>query len=169
MSIEKVLDTLNKLERMHRSLLELGTKKTEIIKANDMEQLTEILKTEQAHVAAIETLEQQRQMLVTDYFQAKGIATADMPTVTQLIEVASAEEKPELAAIRDRLLTVVDELKNVNTLNQKLVMQSLQYINFSLDLLQPNRSAQSSTFNYSGAEVRGTSAVGKKSYFNSEV
>lgn len=169
MSIEKILDTLNKLERMHRSLLELSTKKTEIIKANDMEQLTEILKTEQAHVAAIETLEQQRQMQVIEYFQAKGIAGSDKPTVTQLIEVATAEEKPELAAIRDRLLAVVDDLKKVNTLNQKLVMQSLQFVNFSLDLLQPNRAAQLNTFNYSGAEVRGTSAVGKKSYFNSEV
>lgn len=168
MSVEKILDTLNKLERMHRSLLELSTKKTEIIKANDMEQLTAILKTEQAHVAAIETLEQQRQMLVIEYFQAKGMKSADQPTVTQLIEVATAEEKPELAAIRDRLLAVVDELKKVNTLNQKLVMQSLQFINFSLDLLQPSRAAQTNTFNYSGAEVRGTSSVGKKSYFNSE-
>ena len=168
MSIEKIIDTLNKLERMHRSLLELSTKKTEIIKENDMEQLTEILKSEQAHVAAIETLEQQRQKLVTEYLQAKGIENADNPTVTQLIDVATTEEKPELAAIRDRLLAVVDELKKVNALNQKLVMQSLQYINFSLDLLQPNRAAQSNTFNYSGAEVQGTSAVGKKSYFNSE-
>ena len=169
MSTEKILDTLTKLERMHRSLLELGTKKTDILKTNDMEQLTSILKTEQAHVAAIETLEQQRQAQVYDYLQAQGITNVDKPTVTQLIEVATAEEKPELAAIRDRLLHVVDELKEVNMLNQKLVMQSLQYINYSLDLLQPNRAAQSNTFNYSGAEVRGTGSVGKKSYFNSEV
>ena len=66
MSIEKILETLDKLERMHRSLLELSGKKTEILKANDMEQLNAILKTEQAHVAAIETLEQQRQMLVKE-------------------------------------------------------------------------------------------------------
>ena len=169
MSIEKILETLDKLERMHRSLLELSGKKTEILKANDMEQLNAILKTEQAHVAAIETLEQQRQMLVKEYLKANGVANADKPTVTQLIEVATAEEKPKLAAIRERLLAVVDELKKANSLNQKLVMQSLQFVNFSLDLLQPQRAAQSNTFNYSGAEVRGTSAIGKKSYFNSEI
>lgn len=168
MSIDKILDTLNKLERMHRSLLELSTKKTEIIKENDMEQLTEILKTEQAHVAAIETLEQQRQMLVTQYFEAKGIAIPNNPSITQLIDVVLDEEKPKLASIRDSLLVVVDELKKVNTLNQKLVMQSLQFINFSLDLLRPNEAVQSNTFNYSGAEVRGTNSVGRKSYFNSE-
>lgn len=168
MSIEKILETLEKQERMHRSLLELAHKKTDVLKANDMEQLSAILTTEQAHVAAIETLEQQRQQLVTEYFRAKGIQTADKPTVAQLIEAATTEEKPKLAATRERLLTVVDELKKANSLNQKIVIQSLQFVNFSLDMLQPQRATQSNTFNYSGAEVRGDQTVGKKSYFNTE-
>lgn len=169
MSIDQILETLDKLERMHRSLLELAYKKTDIIKANDMEQLNAILKNEQAHIAAIETLEQQRQKMVTDYLEAKGIAFTDAPTVAQLIEAANEDEKPKLAAVRERLLTLVNELKEANLLNQKLVMQSLQFVNFTLDMLQPQRSSQSNTFNYTGAEVRGTSSVGKKSYFNSEV
>ena len=73
MSIEKIVATLEKLEKMHKSLLELAIAKTEFIKINDMENLDKLIKNEQAHVAAIDKLEQQRQLMVTDYLRAKGI------------------------------------------------------------------------------------------------
>lgn len=167
MSLEKLILTLEKLEMMHKSLLELANKKTDLIKANDMEQLDELLKKEQAHVAAIETLEQQRQVMVTDYLRAKGIAFTDTPTVAQLIDEADGSEKQALQDVRERLMNLVTELKKQNGLNQKLVFQSLQYVNFSLDMLQPQRS-QTNTFNYSGSEVRGEGNAPKRSFYDSQ-
>ena len=167
MSVENIISTLEKLERMHKSLLELANKKTDFIKANDMEQMDELLKTEQAHVAAIETLEQQRQAMVTDYLQAKGIAFTDIPTVAQVIDATDGPEKQALQEVRERLVALLMELKKRNDLNQKLVFQSLQFVNLTLDMLQPQRQ-QASTFNYSGAEVRGETTVAKKSYYNSQ-
>ena len=67
MELSAVLSTLDKLEKMHRSLLEISLSKTEFVKANDISQLDSIIKTEQAHVAAIETLELQRQTQVKQY------------------------------------------------------------------------------------------------------
>ena len=167
MSVENIISTLEKLERMHKSLLELANTKTEFIKANDMEQLDHMLKTEQAHVAAIETLEQQRQAMVTDYLQAKGIAFTDIPTVAQVIDATDGPDKQALQAVRERLVASLTELKKRNDLNQRLVFQSLQFVNLTLDMLQPQRQ-QASTFNYSGAEVRGETTVAKKSYYNSQ-
>lgn len=167
MSVENIISTLEKLERMHKSLLELANTKTEFIKANDMEQLDHMLKTEQAHVAAIETLEQQRQAMVTDYLQAKGIAFTDIPTVAQVIDATDGPDKQALQAVRERLVALLTELKKRNDLNQRLVFQSLQFVNLTLDMLQPQRQ-QASTFNYSGAEVRGEVGIVKKSYYNSQ-
>ena len=167
MSVENIISTLEKLERMHKSLLELANKKTDFIKANDMEQIDELLKTEQAHVAAIETLEQQRQAMVTDYLQAKGIAFTDIPTVAQVIDATDGPEKQALQEVRERLIALLTELKERNDLNQKLVFQSLQFVNLTLDMLQPQRQ-QASTFNYSGAEVRGETNIAKKSYYDSQ-
>ena len=167
MSVENIISTLEKLERMHKSLLELANNKTEFIKANDMEQLNHILKTEQAHVAAIETLEQQRQTMVTDYLQAKGVAFTDIPTVAQVIDTTDGPEKQALQAIRERLVALVTDLKKRNDLNQKLVFQSLQFVNLTVDMLRPQHQ-QASTFNYSGAEVRGETTVAKKSYYDSQ-
>ncbi len=165
MSVEAICSTLIKLERMHKSLLELAFKKTEIIKAGDIEALDQMLKDEQAHVAAIDKLEQQRQKQVTDYLGAKGFASADNMTVADVIEAADQQtEKDTLSAVRDRLLKIINDLRQQNDLNQKLVFQSLQIVNFSLDALRP-RPEQ---INYSGNEVRGTNTMAKKSYFDSQ-
>lgn len=167
MTITTILETLTKLERMHKSLMELGKQKTEYVKVGDMEQLDALLKKEQMHVAAVETLEFQRQQQVKDYLQAKGIAVPETPTMTDVIEVTEGAEREQLVQMRESLLTVVNELKELNKLNQKLVMQSLQFVNFSLDLVKPQRH-QTNTFNYSGDEVRGQGTVGKKSYYDSQ-
>ncbi|MGY4794051.1 flagellar protein FlgN [Lysinibacillus fusiformis] len=165
MSIEVIFSTLTKLERMHKSLLELAFKKTEIIKVGDIQALDQMLKDEQAHVAAIDKLEQQRQIQVTEYLGAKGFAPTDKMTVADVIEAAEQEsEKETLSVVRNRLLLVIDNLRKQNDLNQKLVFQSLQFVNLTLDALRP-RPEQ---FNYSGNEVRGTNTVTKKSYFDSQ-
>ncbi|MDD1504000.1 flagellar protein FlgN [Lysinibacillus sp. CNPSo 3705] len=165
MSTEAIYSTLTKLERMHKSLLELAIKKTEIITVGNIEALDQMLKDEQAHVAAIDKLEQQRQKQVTDYLEAKGLASTDKATVADVIEAAEQQtEKDTLSAVRNRLLQMINDLKNQNDLNQKLVFQSLQFVNFTLDALQP-RPEQ---INYSGNEVRGTNTVAKKSYFDSQ-
>lgn len=165
MSIETICSTLTKLERMHKSLLELAYKKTEIIKTGDIEALNQMLKDEQAHVAAIDQLEQQRQIQVTEYLGAKGFAHSDKITVADVIEATEHEaEKEALTAIRNRLVLLVDDLRKQNTINQKLVFQSLQFVNLTLDSLRP-RPEQ---INYSGKEVRGTNTVAKKSYFDSQ-
>lgn len=165
MSVEAICSTLTKLERMHKSLLELAYKKTEIIKSGNIEALDQMLKDEQAHVAAIDKLEQQRQIQVTDYLEAKGFASTDKMTVADVIEAAEQQtEKDTLSAVRNRLMLIIEDLRKQNDLNQKLVFQSLQFVNLTLDTLRPRPEQM----NYSGSEVRGTNTVAKKSYFDSQ-
>lgn len=165
MSIEVICSTLEKLERMHKSLLELAFKKTELIKTNNMEALDQMLKDEQAHVAAIDKLEQQRQKTVTEYLEAKGFASSDNMTVADVIKVAEHEvDKQNLENVRNRLIRLIDDLRKQNNFNQKLVFQSLQFVNLTLDMLRP----QPEQINYSGSEVRGTNTIAKKTYFNSQ-
>ncbi|MGE7944133.1 flagellar protein FlgN [Lysinibacillus xylanilyticus] len=165
MSVEAICSTLTMLERMHKSLLELAIKKTEIITAGNIEALDQLLKDEQAHVAAIDKLEQQRQKQVTEYLGAKGFASTDKTTVANVIEAAEQQtDKDTLSAVRNRLLLIINDLKKQNDLNQKLVYQSLQIVNLTLGNLRP----QPEQINYSGSEVRGTNSMAKKSYFDSQ-
>ena len=166
MELSTILVTLEKLEKIHHSLYELASNKTNIVKSNQVEELDLILKAEQAHVAAIETIEQQRQVQVKQYLTNKEFSYTGMPTLAHLIE--AAHEDPmlaELKAQRERLIEAVEMLKVQNDLNQKLVFQSLQFINMSLNTMQPQQQEQ---VNYSDKEVLGQNTVSKKSYFDSQ-
>ncbi|WP_144509573.1 flagellar protein FlgN [Bacillus sp. FJAT-22090] len=163
MSIEKILQSLTKLEMLHKSLLEIAYKKTEAIKTGDMDSLNQLLKDEQAHVAGISQLEQQRQIEVTDYLRAKGFAPTDNPTVALVLEhTNSTEEKEQLGAARNKLLLTLETLKHQNDLNQKLTLQSLQFVNLTLDALRPKPDQ----INYSKSEVQSPSK--DKTYFDSQ-
>ncbi|BDH60789.1 hypothetical protein MTP04_09190 [Lysinibacillus sp. PLM2] len=165
MSVQSIITILERLEKLHKSLLELSYQKTEIVKKGDMAELDNMLKNEQSHVAAIETLEKQRQQVVSEYLNEKGIMQADKQTIVDVIEfVENEEERTQLQAVRNRLMLVVDDLRKQNELNQKLVFQSLQFVNMTLDLLRPKPDQ----INYSGKEARGDNAVQKKSYFDSQ-
>lgn len=164
MSIEAILQALHKLTTLHKSLLEIAYTKTEIIKIGDMDRLDQLLKDEQSHIAAISQLELQRQSAVTDYLQAKGIASVDNPTVAQVIEAAAnANDQEQLKKARNELLLVVDQLRHQNDLNQKLTFQSLQFVNLTLDLLKPRPEE----INYSNGNQRKTQAK-SKTYFDSK-
>ena len=163
MSIANIVATLEKLEKMHKSLLELAVTKTEYIKQGDMEQLDQLIKNEQAHVAAIDTFEQQRQKMVTDYLRAKGIALSDTPSVADVIEAAQHSEPTDaLVAVRERMVDLLGKLKRQNDLNQKMVFNSLQFVNITLDAMRPQ--PRSEQFNYSGAEVRGQTEIARRSF-----
>ncbi|QCR31491.1 flagellar protein FlgN [Lysinibacillus sp. SGAir0095] len=164
MSVQSIISILERLEKMHKSLLELSFHKTELVKKGDMEGLDTIIKNEQSHVAAIEVLEKQRQQMVTDYLRAKGIALADTPTVADVIEAAESDnERKRLEDIRNELMSVIADLSKQNDLNQKLVFQSLQFVNMSLDMLRPRPEE----INYSG-KTRSETATPKKSMFDSQ-
>ncbi len=163
MSIDNILQSLTKLDMLHKSLLEVAYKKTEAIKIGDMDSLNQLLKDEQAHVAGISQLEQQRQIEVTDYLRAKGIAPTDNPTVALVLENTNTdEEKAQLTKARNTLLLTLETLKNQNDLNQKLTFQSLQFVNMTLDMLRPKPDQM----NYSKNEVKGPSK--DKIYFDSQ-
>ena len=163
MSIDNILQSLTKLDMLHKSLLDIAYRKTEAIKTGDMDSLNQLLKDEQAHVAGISQLEQQRQLEVTDYLRAKGIAPTDNPTVALVLENTNTdEEKAQLTKARNNLLLTLETLKNQNDLNQKLTFQSLQFVNMTLDMLRPKPDQ----INYSQSEVKGPSK--DKVYFDSQ-
>lgn len=168
MALSTILNTLEKLEKMHRSLYDLALKKTDAIKVNDIESLDALIKSEQSHVAAIETLEQQRQQQVHTFLLEKQFSYEGVPTVANVIDASTGEELlPQVIQLRDRLVEVVGNLKSQNELNQKLVFQSLQFINVSLNMLRPQPQS-TDQLNYSDKEVRGENKVAKKSYFDSQ-
>lgn len=132
MSAEALTATMEKLLKLHKSLYELAVKKTDIIKTGDMDGLNQMLKDEQAHIAAISRLENEREKA------ANSIAPMlESPTVSDCLNILTQPDRLRLEAITKELAELVYELKEQNFLNQQLVHHSLQFVNVSMNLLRP--------------------------------
>ncbi|WP_438316038.1 flagellar protein FlgN [Sporosarcina sp. FA9] len=164
MSYSTILALLDNLEKLHRSLLRLAYDKTALIKSGDMEGLDQLLKDEQAHLAAITQMDEKRMAAVAEYLKDQGRSVPLHPTVANLLDAAPEVERQSLEEARDRLLHAIHDLKGQNDLNQKLTYQSLQFVNLSLDMIRP----QMESVTYSKNEVTGTKKSSEERTFDSQ-
>lgn len=132
MSEEKLIKTMETLLKMHRSLYEISLKKTEIVKKGDIDALNHIIQDEQAHIAAIKKLEKERQKMATVI-----VPDGDKPTLADCIQETAGQAKEELSRLRTELLDLISQIQQRNELNQQMLYQSLQFVNFSLNLVAP--------------------------------
>jgi hypothetical protein len=164
MSITTILVSLDNLVKLHRSLLRLAYDKTGLIKSGEMDELDQLLKDEQAHLAAIVQMDTKRQLDVAQYLTDQGRSVPLNPTVADLLEAAPETDREILEEARDRLLHAIHDLKGQNDLNQKLTYQSLQFVNLSLDMVRPRLEA----VNYSKTEINGKKVLKEQTTFDSQ-
>ncbi len=163
--VQAIVNSLNKLTKLHESLTKVAAEKTEYIKTEELDKLDERLKAEQSHLAAIRQTDREREEAVRAYAQKHGLSHS--PTVRELIEQTdSAIEKKLLTVSRDRLLHAIEALQRQNDLNQQLTYQSLQLVNYSLSMFRP---PSGETMNYSQEEVRGVKGKQKLGTFDSQI
>ncbi|MGE7876010.1 flagellar protein FlgN [Peribacillus muralis] len=136
MSVSSIIESLEKLIKLHKSFNHLAIRKTALLKANDTEAITALLIQEQKHIKAISQTDKEREVAVAEFLRANGKAgrPASIHGVTELTGPAEMEKLNRLKA---ELMEEVANLKERNTLNQQLIYQSLQFINVSLDMFRP--------------------------------
>lgn len=132
MSEEKMITAMEKLLKLHQSLYALALKKTEIVKTGDIDALNQIIKDEQAHIAAIDKFEKERQRLA-----AVMVPNAEQPSVADCIKACNPPGKETLGRLREALMDLILQIQQRNELNQQMLYQSLQFVNFSINLVVP--------------------------------
>ncbi|MEI5907600.1 flagellar protein FlgN [Bacillus spongiae] len=145
MSFQSLLTSLNHLTKLHRSLFELSVRKTDVVKEGNIDQLNELLKNEQKYLAAVQTVDKQRQQAVVSFLEEKGGTLLNTPTIKECVEYGNEIEKEQLLAEHEQLVYQMEQLKERNDLNQQLIYQSLQFVNLNISMLQP----QTETVTYS--------------------
>lgn len=141
MFAEKLVTVMEKLLKLHKSLYELALKKTDIVKIGDINALNQTLKDEQAHLAAINKLENDRQTIASSL-----VPRMAKPTIEECLTAAEINEtvRAHLTKIRTELLDVIAHLQQQNEFNQQMIYQSLQFVNLSIQLVMP----QPEEYNY---------------------
>ncbi|MGV2939769.1 flagellar protein FlgN [Mesobacillus sp. LC4] len=148
MSIHLLIESMQKLLKLHKSLLELSLKKTGILETEDIQALTQLLKEEQAHILAIEKIEVERRRAASDR------------NLSDLLEEMPEPHKGILEGISKELRDVITKIQEQNDLNTSLISQSLKFISFSMSIVEPPQD----DYNYGPNETGGQG----KSLFSSK-
>lgn len=159
---QKMFDLLTKQLKLNKSLLKMARQKTDILKQGDIGALNSMMKDEQAHIAAMNQLEEARRKEAAMLLSGQPIYYHE-PSLSDLLDRISGEEREQLRALQTELLQTIRELQERNALNQELIMQSLQFVNLNLDMLSPPTDMDA--YNYQKEE---TPPAYNRSLFNSK-
>ncbi|MCL2617439.1 MAG: flagellar protein FlgN [Defluviitaleaceae bacterium] len=134
--INELLTVLNEQAENYENLLALSHEKRQVLVQNDVKSLQKITNVENIIVGNNQRLEKQRVRITRDISTVLGKNESDM-TLSLLAElIARQEEHPALVAVAKRLRAAVDELKEVNDSNKALLAFSLDYVDFTMNLIR---------------------------------
>jgi flagellar biosynthesis/type III secretory pathway chaperone len=136
--INDLSDTLVIEKEMYENLQSLFKKNTNFITKGSVSQLEEIVKIEQNIIFKIGKLESRREKIVEEITNILQIDKEEI-TISKLFEYMDQEEKQKFENLQQEITDVIIDLKKTNELNSKLIKQSLEYIDFSINMLSiPN-------------------------------
>lgn len=136
MSVQLLLESLDQMDESYSKLLEIMMDKKQAVISNDYSKLVLTLSHESKLIKSIE--EQEKELLASAqvFLQSKGIKSQLELTITEILRlVFDPEEKRILNETRVRIEKRLMDLKNINSLNQELIGQSLSFIDYSLNLM----------------------------------
>lgn len=136
MNVETIIATLEQQADVYTQLLALANEKTPYLVHNQVEQLNVALQKERKLVKVAEELEQQRMRLCGQYFTGLGMLRYKGGKISEMIRtVTSPRDKQQLIDLHNTLTSLLDDLQKVSERNQLLIMQSLKFIDYSIDLM----------------------------------
>lgn len=149
--IETLIDVLNQENEEYEKLLELSDQKTAAIVNADIEELHEILLKEQSLIDSVNRLENQRMENVNDICNVLNLKKKDIK-LDDILSVLKKQPKEhdELEEVNTRMKRTLNQLMKINENNKLLIRESLDMVEFELNLAK-NAVMAPQTANYSGS------------------
>ena len=146
--IDELISVLNKENIEYEKVLAYATEKTSIIVKGDVTALQEIMSKEQAILDDIANLERKRSEVTKDIADVLNRDVKEL-TVSRLVELLGTQqnEKEALEKVHTKLKTTIDRLITVNETNKVLINDSLNIIDFEINLYKGLKMAPQ-TANY---------------------
>ena len=140
--IEELIMVLGDEEKIYSEIIPVAEKKTQIIVNNDLQSLNSITEEEQELLGKISKLEKKRQEVIRNIGIVMNKKESELNFIT-IIELLNGQEKEqeELRKLHDKLKRTIDVLSTLNERNQMLIKQSLEMIDFDINLMQSLRTS----------------------------
>lgn len=156
--IEELIDTLDKENTEYEKLLELSRKKGEIIVNRDISALEKITDDEQNVMTRIGNLDAKREEVTRDIANVinKDVEGLKLSVLIGLLG-KQPKEQEALSIIHDKLKTTVSNVRSINENNRQLIDQSLEMVEFDLNMLKAMRQApETNNYGKGAMSVGGT-------------
>jgi Rps23 Pro-64 3,4-dihydroxylase Tpa1-like proline 4-hydroxylase len=135
MALAQLFNVLDQLDAAHQTMLHWGKSKRTAIMNNQVSELIQINNQESRVLKEILRLEEERVSCCHLFLQEKGIKSALNLNLTELSRlVFDPKDKEILLGKQQQLANSLSELKALNDMNQTLVEQSLQFLDYSMNL-----------------------------------
>jgi hypothetical protein len=135
--IDELISVLNQENEEYKKLIVISSQKTKVIVKNNLEQLREITAVEQEHLGTLINLEKKREEVTGDIATILNHSKEDL-TVRSIITVLEGQKE-----VQERLITVHDGIRKtlrdfsmVNDINNNLIKESLEIIEFDLNYIK---------------------------------
>jgi hypothetical protein len=152
MSAENLLlNILEKMVKLQKSLYQIALKKMDILKADDIEALGQLMKDELKHIKAIEMVNGERDRIQRQLANELLLPPTNI-TISELLKSSILKDKESLKRLQNELVEQTQSLKEINEFNQQLLQQSLNFVNLNLDLVLGQQELGNYTDNSSDEE-----------------
>lgn len=162
-NLDKLMELLNQQKQLYSDVLEVSKKKTEIIVGANVQELVNITEIEQTLILKMGKLESQFENVMLDFKTQLSIGD-DKINLSKIIEGLKEPEKKKLDTLRNDIYDIIKELDTNNKHNSALIKNSLDYINYSINLFSNSNSGSSA-----GYAISGDIQVNKKNFFDKKL
>ena len=166
--IEELIETLNKENEEYGKLLELSRQKSAVIVERNIPALEKITDDEQNVMTTIGKLDAKRDQVTRDIADVinKDVETLKLSVLIDLLGKQPKEQKA-LSDVHDRLKVTVDSVRKINENNRQLIEQSLEMVEFDINMARAMRQAPE-TNNYGRSAVSVGETLGSVSGFDAK-
>lgn len=135
--IEELIDVLQETTGCYEKLLSMADNKKDVIINGDVPSLQTITDDEQVVAGRLLRLEKKRMGVIDDIALVTNNDSKTL-TITKLIDLLAKQKKEQAQLIEasERMMVVLEKVKRSNELNKKLLNESVDYINFTMNAIK---------------------------------
>ena len=149
--MNKLIELLEHEYRVYENILRMSKDKTNIIVEGKVKELENVVKLEQALVLQISRIDKQREEVVEQLSKEVNLKDNNL-NISEIIQYGDREQKQQLEEYRGKMGKLIAELAHTNQINSKLIENSLEYIDFSLNLMA-NADVTSNNYGNKGSST----------------
>lgn len=132
-SVEQLITALKKEYDIYRDYVDIAKKKKDLIIKGNIKELDHVTGLEQDMILNMGKIDKIRAAIIGNLLNE--LQVKEIANISELVPYLEEEDRVKVLSLKDKLEKVLQEIQELNDLNGRLIQQSLEYIDFNLNLM----------------------------------